>query len=249
VRERVNRELIDISSMLVNKEFREKIYEHVISNKVISNYYEMLKEEFKPKPKMYANIQNKIDRLKECNATWESNYYKELNIKNFKKTIYCKDKFCLNCKKWRQAQRMKKFLPELQKYDKDLYFITFTVPNVEGIKVRETINKIFKAHRKLIKYLDGTNKAKIFNAARFNFIGGIRVLEITISRKEHNEKIFKTETKKYKDVIIEKKEKYHVHIHCAYILKDYEEEGIKQSKIKNQFSIDHTGRRDYVRLF
>lgn len=215
-----------IGGMIINKDFRQKVKEHYLSNKIIIGYYSDLKNESvinTDKKKLY--VQNKIDRMNSCNATWKSNFYSKMNIKDFKGTYYCKDKFCLNCKKWRQASRMKKFIPELKKYDNDLYFITFTVPNVRGDKVKETIDKILKGHSKLIKYMENKKKSKIFDTEIFHFIGGIRVLEISINR--------------------ERKDKYHIHLHCAYILKDY-----KPSKayIINKFSIDHKNKRD-VRLW
>lgn len=217
---------INISSMLLNKEYRGKILENVNMNKTIENYYNRLSKEYVTKPKMYKNINNKIERLNDCNSIWESDYYENLGYKDFKKTYYCKDKFCYNCKKWRQAQRMKKFVGELSKYDDDLYFVTYTVPNVGALSVKDTIKKILCTHRVLVRYFTGNLKTRHFDFSKFDFIGGLRVLEISINRT--------------------RKEKYHVHIHCAYILKDY-----KPSKpyIVNCFSVDHSGNRDYVRKF
>jgi len=212
--------------MLLNHDYRNKILENVFSNKLIENYYYKLSEEFSNKPKMKKNINNKIERLSECNSVWKSDYYHNLNYKDFKKTYYCKDKFCYNCKKWRQAQRTKKFVGELAKYDDDLYFVTYTVPNVIGLEVKETISRIFKAHNMLTKYLEGNKKTKHFDLEQFNFQGGLRVLEISINRT--------------------RKEKYHVHIHCAYILKDFIS---SKPYIQNRYSIDHSGRRDYIRLY
>jgi len=164
-------ENIDLSGMLMNFEFREKIANHVLSNKVINGYYKNLQNKYAGNPSMFKCITNKRGRLDECNKYWELDHYKKTNIKIFKRTETCKDKFCLNCKKWRQAQRMKKFLPELEKYDKDLYFVTFTIPNVDGNHVKETIKKMFNAHNKLILYLFGTRKTKLFDSASaFNFI-------------------------------------------------------------------------------
>ena len=207
----IGKQDVNITPMVMPKEYLGKILEHYNSNKIIKNYYIELSNEYKdgnehhaPNEAMMKNINNKIYRLDKCNKYWESDYYKKLNIKDYHKTYLCKDKFCLNCKKWRQAQRMKKFIPVLEKYDKDLYFVTLTIPNVFGADVKETINRIIKAHTKLVQYLDGTRESKLLNETSkvLNLIGGIRVLEISINRDINK--------------------KYHVHLHCAYIPKDYE---------------------------
>jgi hypothetical protein len=218
---------IDLSGMLMNFDFRKKISDNVTSNKIINNYYNTLRTEYRDNFKMYKCISNKILRFQDCNQYWDLDYYKFQNVKIFNKTEYCKDKFCLNCKKWRQAQRMKKFLPELAKYDEDLYFVTFTVPNVNAIDVKPTIKRIFDAHRNLTRYLDGTKKTKLVDfPSMFNFIGGIRVLEISINR--------------------DRKNKYHVHLHCAYVFDGYKE---PVPKTINRFSEDHHGKRKYLRKF
>jgi len=213
--------------MLLSHDFRRSIYDNCVGNGLIDNYYQTLKEEFGLKNgKMAINILNKQARLRQCNKYWELDYYLDQKVKDMTKTYYCKDKFCLNCKKWRQAQRMKKFLPVLQEYDEDLYFVTFTIPNCSGLDVKKTIDKIFEGHRTLVKYLLGRVKTKMFDKSMFNLIGGLRVLEISINRTSRN--------------------KYHVHLHCAYILKDFK---MSTPKYQNCYSVDNTGKRDYVRKF
>lgn len=217
----------NLDGMLLSHDFRRSIYDNVVGNGLIDNYYQTLKEEFGLKnSKMAINILNKQARLRQCNKYWELDYYLDQKVKDMTKTYYCKDKFCLNCKKWRQAQRMKKFLPVLQEYDDDLYFVTFTIPNCSGLQVKETIYKIFDGHKNLVKFLLGRRKLKLIDRSMFNLIGGIRVLEISINRTSRN--------------------KYHVHLHCAYILKDFK---MLKPQYQNAYSVDNTGKRDYIRKF
>ncbi|ERK28219.1 protein rep, partial [Clostridium intestinale] len=216
-----------LDGMLLSHDFRRSIYDNCVGNGLIDNYYQTLKEEFGLKnSKMAINILNKQARIRQCNKYWELDYYLDQKVKDMTKTYYCKDKFCLNCKKWRQAQRMKKFLPVLQQYDDDLYFVTFTIPNCDGLQVKETIKKIFSGHKRLVDYLLGLRKTKLFDRKMFNFIGGLRVLEISINRTSRH--------------------KYHVHLHCAYILKDFK---MSTPKYQNSYSIDNSGKRDYIRKF
>ena len=74
-------------------------------------------------------------------------HYQEQKIKDFKRTNLCKDKFCNNCKKVKQASRMARFIPYLEQYKSDLFLLTLTVPNVLGNELRPMIKTIFKAYK------------------------------------------------------------------------------------------------------
>ena len=96
-----------------------------------------------------------------CNKVWQLDKYENQKIKDFKKTNLCKDKFCSNCKKVKQASRMTKFIPHLDKLAEefDLYHVVLTVPNVEGhnyFDLKEVIQKMFDSYRKLNHYLINT---------------------------------------------------------------------------------------------
>jgi len=132
------------------------------------------------------------------------------------------DKFCPNCKKVKQASRMGRFIPEMEKFKEyGLYHLTLTVPNVGGHQLNNTIKTMFKALSMLIKYLNGTERIKGLDFNKWGFKGAIRSLEVTF-----------------------KKDSYHPHLHVAIAM------NLRQSKkvIENQFSFDNSGRKS-KRLF
>lgn len=211
--------------MLINEEFMTKIVMNREYNKLIYEYYMRLASETKDK-KEFWNILNKADRLKACNSIWELDEYVENRIKDFKKTDLCKDRFCANCKKVRQAQRINNYLDMFQENDEDLYFITFTVPNCNGHELRSTVKKINSAYDKLIRYFK--KERKLFDKLGLDFgefIGSLKSLEVTFKPKGRN--------------------RFHPHIHCAFILRNYKP---GKAYLKNRYSEDSTGRRD-LRLF
>ena len=93
-------ELQDLKGIEVKKDYINNI---LVNNKynqeVITEYYHQLQQEFQ-----YINFQNKINNISNCNSWWLLDYYKQQKVKDFKKTNLCKDKFCNNCKKVKQAR-------------------------------------------------------------------------------------------------------------------------------------------------
>lgn len=128
----------------------------------------------------YETISNKNERLNLCNKWWLIDRFDVAKVKNFKKTNLCKDKFCANCKKVKQAQRMKKYIPELEKYRENLYHMVLTIPNVNGLILGETIKKMAESFRKLIYYLRGDRVVKGYEyISNMGYRGAIRSLEVT----------------------------------------------------------------------
>lgn len=128
----------------------------------------------------YEIISNKNERLNLCNKWWLIDRFDVAKVKNFKKTNLCKDKFCANCKKVKQAQRMKKYIPELEKYCENLYHMVLTIPNVNGLILGETIKKMAESFRKLIYYLRGDRVVKGYEyISNMGYRGAIRSLEVT----------------------------------------------------------------------
>jgi len=141
-------------------------------------------------------IINKMDRMTICNKWWLIDRFDISKVKNFKKTSLCKDKFCNNCKKVKQSQRMSKYIPELEKYKKKLYHLVLTVPNVSGDDLKSTIIKLSKSFRKLMYYIKGDRVIKNYEwLSNIGYEGAVRSLEVT-----------------FKDDI------YHPHYHVALIL-------------------------------
>lgn len=182
-------EIQDLKGIEVKKDYINNI---LINNKynqeVISEYYNQLQQEFRD-----INFQNKIDSLSNCNSWWLLDFYRNQGVKDFKRTNLCKDKFCNNCKKVKQASRLSKFMPLIDQYqeDKYLYHLTLTVPNCQGSLLAETIKTMFLSFRRIIRYLACDLKIKGLDFEQYGYIGAIRSLEITF-----------------------KGDDYHPHLHC-----------------------------------
>lgn len=201
-----------LSRLLIDKEFLKKIIKNLEYNKSIMRYYQRYYEKSK-----HDVILKKIDRMKDCNKIWQLDKYEIQKVKVFKKTSLCKDKFCNNCKKVKQASRMARFIPEIQKYKEDgLYQLVLTNPNVAGEELRDTIKKMFKAFFYLQRYFNGKAKIKGLDFSYLDYKGALRSLEVTY-----------------------KGNSYHAHMHAVLCLRG--ELGVKD--IKNQYSVDHTGKR------
>ncbi|MFP7737970.1 protein rep, partial [Priestia aryabhattai] len=178
----------------VKKDHIRRVVKNIEYNGIIHGHYQRLSSEvddFESK-----KIEKRIERLDDCNKFWILDKYEKARIKDFKKTNLCKDKFCNNCKKVKQAQRMAKFIPLIKPYKKDMYQITLTVPNVKGRKLKDTIAGMFKAFGMLIRYMNGTKKIKGIDFSSWGFEGAIRSLEITF-----------------------KEDEYHPHLHALFVLK------------------------------
>lgn len=210
-------EIMDLKNLEIDKDHLKKVIKNIEFNEHIGKHYFRLFSETKEE-----GIQNKLERLNHCNNFWILDKYEIAKVKDFKKTNLCKDKFCNNCKKVKQATRMAKFIPLLRPYSKDMFQLTLTVPNVKGESLDETIKRLFKSFTRLTEYLKGKKKIKGVDFSKFNYEGAIRSFEVT-----------------YK-----KWDEYHPHLHCLMVFPKYI--GIK--KHRNSFSIDHTGKRE-ERLF
>ena len=182
-------ELQDLKGIEITKYYVNQI---LVNNKynqeVITEYYHRLQQEFQ-----YINLQNKIDNISNCNSWWLLDYYKQQKVKDFKKTNLCKDKFCNNCKKVKQASRLSNFMPLINQYKEQnsLYHLTLTVPNCEGGDLASIIKTMFDSFRRLIRYFALDLKVKGLDFEKYGYIGAIRSLEVTF-----------------------KGDSYHPHLHC-----------------------------------
>ena len=166
-------------------------------NKTIIEYYQKYIEEVSsPEAK---TLTNKVENIEMCNKFWDIDAYHKALVKDFKKTNLCKDKFCNNCKKVKQASRMAKYMPELEQYKDFAYHLTLTAPTVEGSTLGDRIKLMSKCYRMLNRYLNGTEKIKGLDFSHWGYKGSIRSLEVT-----------------YKKTI------YHPHYHCFLVLEGLE---------------------------
>lgn len=205
---------IQVQDIKVGKEFVSSVIKNIGYNRQIVSYYEQLRNEFIGESKeMYQKLDRKLKALEECNNFWEIDRYDINKIKDFKRTNLCKDKFCSNCKKVKQASRMSRFIPELEKYKDKLYHMTLTQPNVCKEQVKTTIKKCFKGIKKLIRYLNGTKKIRGIDFSEWQYEGAVRSLEITFHENS-----------------------YHVHLHVALVLNC---EDINNKKYTNTYSYNY----------
>lgn len=216
----------NISAMLVNRDFLHKINKHNKYNKVIADYYYRLSSETKSK-KEFWSLLNKVDRMKACNQYWEIDKYVKTGMNDFVRNWLCRDNYCANCKKVRQAQRMSSYMPLFEKYDSSLYFLTITVPNCSGQNLKAEISKLFKTYNALMKCF--YSKSKVFDRLGLDEVfgeclGALRSLEVTYKK-----------TGRYR---------FHHHLHVAIILPNYV---ISRRYIKNKFSMNRD--KEVVKLF
>jgi plasmid rolling circle replication initiator protein Rep len=213
-------EKMDLKHLEIGKDHLEKVVENIKFNQYIEKHYLKLFAETKDE-----TIQNKIERLRHCNDFWVIDKYEMAKIKDFKKTNLCRDKFCNNCKKVKQAARMAKFIPLLRPYADRMYQLTLTIPNVKGKDLKPSIDKIFKSFATLIEYFKGKKKLRGVDFEALGYEGAIRSLEVTFKGNE-----------------------YHPHLHALLVLNINPLDKSMIRRHKNVYSIDFHNNRE-ERLF
>ncbi len=216
----------------VKKEVLESVLLNIERNELITKFYEWyalengLNDSFGYEFKFNSDLlERKKDRIIECNSLWFLDVFDRNRIKNFKTTNLCRDKFCHNCKKVKQASRMARYIPELEKYKDDLYHLILTVPNVNGGKLKHTIKKMAQCFRRLIYLLRGDYVIVGLEwLSGLGYVGGVRSLEITFDELE-----------------------YHPHYHVGLVLRNIPDElffkkhvntySYSYGKLKTKFSI------------
>ena len=184
-------EMTHLKNLIMPKDFIINIADNVEYNNVIIRYYNRYKEENIP---LHDILKSKMERVQECNRYWVMDTYEIQQVKDFKKTCLCKDKFCNNCKKVKQAQRMQKFTPLLKEHENELFHMCLTVPNCSSVDLRDNIKKQFKKFYVLNRYLKGEKKIKGLDFEHWRYKGCVRSLEVTF-----------------------KKDSYHPHIHAVFV--------------------------------
>ena len=129
----------------------------------------------------------------------------------------CKNKFCNNCKKVKQASRMSRYIPEIEQYKDKIYHVTFTVPNCKGKDLKKTLKKMIVSFSKLTRFINGTVKSSVYNFKSLGYLGCIRSLEITFTG-----------------------DSYHPHFHCCFAF-----DNLDLNKIhENCYSYDKFRKKD-----
>lgn len=208
---------MNLADITVPKKMLESILKNREHNTPILNYYGRLIAETDGSDK--KTLSNNLEALKECNRLFFMDQYYGAKLKDFKKTNLCKDKFCSNCKKVKQASRMSKFMPLIeQELSKGLhaYQMVLTVPNVSGQHLQKTIKKMNGAYSLMNRYLQNQRKIKGLDLD-IGLIGAIRTLEVTY-----------------------KKDSYHPHFHILLVC----DRDLGEKKHTNVYSFDRYKRRE-----
>lgn len=172
------------------------------------------------------NFVRRAKRVRECCSSWTFDFYRRVKFKNLIRVDRCDDRFCLNCQALAADRRYAQYGPILDSYSStnDIYHVVFTVPNVDADRLADTVTLMLDRFAYLIRFFQGSKKIRGVNFEKYGFIGAVRALEITVSKRNGS---------------------YHPHLHCMFILK----KDLDMSKIFwTRFSEDRTGRTS-TRLF
>jgi hypothetical protein len=180
--------MLEISDVAIDRAHLKSAKKNVFFNQKVAEYYErLMKDPFHSD--IMLRIDRKLEKLESCNRFWELDVYRQGEVKEFLSTILCGDKFCNNCKKVKQAHRMKQFNGHIMKSAKDhsLSQLVLTVPNCSGEELSDTIKRIFKAFTRLITYFKESKKIKGLDFRKLiGYRGAIRSLEITYQGDEYH---------------------------------------------------------------
>lgn len=138
--------------------------------------------------------------MKSCCSVMDIDHYPQQGVKHLVRMDRCRDRFCLNCQALEADQRYAQYAPILDGYTKkyDLYHVVLTVPNVDAEFLADTVTLMLDRFSYLIRYFDGRKRIQNVDFKRYGYVGAVRGLEITISKKNGS---------------------YHPHLHCIFILK------------------------------
>lgn len=204
---------IDISKVTMQNAMLQKVEENRKHNEIISKYYYYNQKNALTGADAKQHMKRGL-KVFYCNKRWDIDWYVTQGIKDYKKTYLCHDKFCMNCKKLKQAIRIAKFVPVLEQHE-NLYHIVLTVPNVPGTELKFTIKNMFSSFKQLIRYLNGNDKIVGLDFGKWQYEGALRSLEVTFNPYD-----------------------YHPHVHVVMKLNGITDI-VDRKRIQNTYSIDY----------
>lgn len=146
----------------------------------------------------------KSNRLKDCLNLWVWNKYEKNKVLDLQTVNRCNDnKYCPNCRALSLSRAIHNFKPSfslmLQKGYQP-FLMTLTIPNVEGDKLKATIEYMNKAFSKFWLWFEQPAERgyRGFKERFFKMNAAIKVLEVTIEKIRFNY--------------------YHPHFHCIVFL-------------------------------
>lgn len=176
---------MSLDTARVSKDLLRDVVNNIDYNETIISYYDRFSTQgsvaFNP-----SVLKRTAERISSCNKFWQLDKYEKQKIKDFRKTNLCKDKFCSNCKKVKQAGRMAKYIPAIEPYKDKLYHLTLTVPNCSGQDIRVTYKKMAKSFKSLINFLNGNKKIRGYDFSYLKYEGAIRSLECTYKNDDYH---------------------------------------------------------------
>ncbi len=138
------------------------------------------------------------ERIAGCHKSWFGDRYKTAGVFNVKRVFHCHNRWCWLCSHLKQAKRLYKyhilFEKLLEHYD--LYHLVFTVKNVTGDKLKETLKRMHDAIYRIIRKFQGDGSIKGLDFMQYGWTGAIRSFEIVINPTD-----------------------YHPHLHVLFMLK------------------------------
>lgn len=193
---------MEFTNDILNEMQRKKYY-----NEVYSKYFLGLSEECSSGSSREDLLKRKSVRIKDCLNLWTWDIYYKNKVMDLQRVNRCNDnRFCPNCKKINLSSAIHNFRPHFQQLLNEgynPYLVTLTIPNVPGEQLREIVDSLNKAFRKMFNALsyelDG-NGIKGFSERIMQFDAGYKVLEITCNND------FNT---------------YHPHFHCILFSKEH----------------------------
>jgi plasmid rolling circle replication initiator protein Rep len=211
---------VDILNAVVPKELITGVVKNIEYNRIITGYYDLFG---KSEPLLTDLLFSKKERIEDCNKFWRLEKYEKQKIKDYQRTNLCKDKFCSNCKKVKQASRMAKYIPALEQYKEQLHHMVLTLPNCDGQGLGKTIKHMANCFRQLVRYLNGNKKIAGINSLEWGYLGAVRSLEVTFNG-----------------------DSYHPHYHVGLVL----DKPTGSKTIENVYSFDfRNGLPELKRLF
>lgn len=214
----------NIKSLEVDAELLTRVSKNIKQNELIIQHFKRLYDEQKD-AESQLKIWRKIERISGCNRFWQIDKFPMQAVKDYIGTTTCKDKFCSNCKKLKQASRMARYIPQIEEcsFNNQMYHLVLTIPSVTGTQLSKSIDFIFSAYSKLNRYFRGDKRIRGLSFENWGYLGGLRSLEITY-----------------------KGDKFHPHLHCLLIcqnnfLTDKTIQNIyslKRGQVSRKFSIE-----------
>lgn len=207
-----------LSDLCVPKTFLEVMQDRRTRNKTPARYFRRMSKKYnEPKFAVYA------DQLEKCSLFIETDVYIKSKVRDIKRVNRCKNPFCANCRKVKQAAQIAKYTPLLKKYSEYLYHLVVTNPNVQDKDLGMTIEKMIAKFLMLTHYLRGYKKIKGVDFEKLGYIGVIRSLEVPYRDNPKDPKC------------------YHPHFHCAIAF----DRALNLEKTNvNAFSHDHLHKKE-----